>query len=139
MEYPGLIKTHLKPNGIFFYNTTSSARVQRTACLAFPHGARFTNHMVVSLSPIAWEFGRWRRVLEAYWIDDWPVIDASRAEDRQVLDKLIAHEPDLLPTATPSDTKMIESRADILVRGADKGVVTDDNMGTEWRHCLKFE
>jgi spermidine synthase len=139
MEYLGLIKSHLKPNGIFFYNTTGSTRVQRTACLAFPYGARFTNHMVVSSSPIAWDFGRWRRVLEAYRIDGRPVIDASRVEDLQALDKLIAHEADLLPSATPSDTKMIESCADILVRSADKGVVTDDNMGTEWRHFLALE
>ena len=41
-------------------------RVQRTGCLAFPYGARFTNHMVVSQTPIAWDFARWRNVLEHY-------------------------------------------------------------------------
>ncbi|MGH6847540.1 MAG: hypothetical protein ACREC0_08910 [Methylocella sp.] len=139
MDYLDIIKTHLKPNGIFFYNTTGSARVQRTACLAFPYGARFTNHMVVSPSPIAWDFGRWRRVLEAYRIDGRPVIDATRVEDRQALDKLMTHEADLLPSATPSDSRIIESCTNILVRSADKGVVTDDNMGTEWRHFLAME
>jgi spermidine synthase len=139
MEYLDLIKTHLRPNGIFFYNTTGSTRVQRTACLDFPHGARFTNHMVVSPSPIDWDFGRWRRVLEAYRIDGRPVIDARRVEDRQALDKLMSFEADLLPGATPRDGRVIEPCADILVRSADKGVVTDDNMGTEWRYFLALE
>ena len=71
-EFLALIKEHLNPGGVFFYNTTDSDRVQRTGCLAFPHGARFTNHMVVSSAPIAWDFARWRRVLEAYRIDGQP-------------------------------------------------------------------
>jgi len=137
LEYLDLIKAHLKPNGIFFYNTTGSIRAQRTACLAFPHGARFTNHMVVSALPIAWDFGRWRRVLEAYRIDGQLVIDDSRAEDRQALDKLMSLEADLLPGA--ADAKAIETCADILVRSAGKEAVTDDNMGTEWRHALAME
>ncbi|MBV9426666.1 MAG: fused MFS/spermidine synthase [Bradyrhizobiaceae bacterium] len=37
-EFLGLVKTHLNPGGIFFYNTTDSNRVQRTGCLAFAHG-----------------------------------------------------------------------------------------------------
>src|SRR5215467_3194284 len=46
VEFLDLIRNHLKSGGIFFYNTTDSERVQRTACLAFAHGARVTNHMV---------------------------------------------------------------------------------------------
>ena len=68
-EFLELIKQHLNPGGVFFYNTTGADRVQRTGCLVFAHGARFTNHMVVSTAPIAWDFARWRRVLEAYRID----------------------------------------------------------------------
>ena len=76
-EFLDLIKHHLKPGGIFFYNTTESGRVQRTACLAFPYGARLLNHMVVSQQPIQWDFARWRRTLEAYRIDARPVLDTS--------------------------------------------------------------
>jgi spermidine synthase len=46
-EYLALVKQHLAPGGVYFYNTTGSRRAQRTACAAFPHGARFLNHMVV--------------------------------------------------------------------------------------------
>ena len=65
-EFLNLAQQHLNPRGLVFYNTTDSDRVQRTACLAFPYGARFTNHMVVSKSPIDWNFARWRQTLESY-------------------------------------------------------------------------
>src|SRR5262245_11889557 len=55
-EFLTLVKDHLKADGVFFYNTTDSDRVQRTGCIAFPFGARFTNHMVLSLAPLRWDF-----------------------------------------------------------------------------------
>ena len=139
VEFLALIKDHLKPNGIFFYNTTGSSRVQRTACLSFPYGARFTNHMVVSLSPIAWDFGRWRRTLENYRIDDRIEVDPGRPEDREVLERFMALEKDLLPGARATGGKVIEPCAEILVRSAGTNVITDDNMGSEWRHSLALE
>jgi spermidine synthase len=80
-EFLMLIKRHLNPGGVFFYNTTNSDRVQRTGCLAFAHGARFVNHMVVSETPIPWDFARWRRVLESYRINGRPVFDLTRDAD----------------------------------------------------------
>jgi spermidine synthase len=68
-EFLTLIKSRLNAGGVFFYNTTNSDRVQRTGCLAFAHGALFTNHLVVSDMPIRWDFARWRRGLESYRIE----------------------------------------------------------------------
>ena len=137
-EFLDLVRHHLKDDGIFFYNTTNSARIQRTGCLAFPYGARFTNHMVVSPSPIAWDFGRWRRTLESYRIDGRAVFDAARTEDRAVLDRLMATEGSL--TAAGSfESRPIEPCPDILTRTAGKQAVTDDNMGSEWRYFLGLE
>jgi len=138
-DFLELIKRHLRPGGVFFYNTTSSDRVQRTGCLAFPHGARFTNHMVVSKSPIVWDFDRWSGTLEAYRIDGQPVLDVGRREDRQALDRLISFETSLRSNAIPSAQKPIESCTEILVRTEGKDPVTDDNMGSEWRHYFGFE
>jgi spermidine synthase len=42
VEFLELVRPHLNPGGSFFYNTTDSPRVQRTACSVFPYGARFT-------------------------------------------------------------------------------------------------
>ena len=135
-EFLNLIKSRLNPGGIFFYNTTNSARVQRTGCLAFADGARFLNHMVVSETPIRWDFERWRRVLEAYRIDGQPVFDASRGEDRAELNRLRSWEASL---AARNKSRPIETCSDVLSRTAGQRVVTDDNMGSEWRDSLGLE
>jgi spermidine synthase len=138
-DFLELIKRHLHPGGVFFYNTTNSARVQRTGCLAFPHGARFSNHMVVSESPIVWDFERWRRTLEAYRIDGQPVLQLDRSEDRAALDQLMSFEASMQNDAIPGAQKTIEPCREILVRTDGKKPVTDDNMGSEWRHYFGSE
>jgi len=135
-EFLGLIKQHLNPGGIFFYNTTDSARVQRTACLAFADGARFLNHMVVSDMPIRRDFVRWLDTLKAYRIDGRPVFDTSRSADRAELDQLQAWETSL---TARNDPRPIEPCSDILARTAGEQPVTDDNMGSEWRYSLGLE
>jgi spermidine synthase/predicted MFS family arabinose efflux permease len=131
VEFLELVRRHLNPGGIFFYNTTDSARVQRTACSVFPFGARFTNHMVVSDSPIDWNFLRWRQVLESYAIDGKQQFNREDAADRAFLDKLMAMDQSSVP--------MIEDCRDVLGRTSQMNVVTDDNMGTEWRRYLNRE
>jgi spermidine synthase len=137
-EFFALVKDHLNPGGIFFYNTTDSARAQRTGCLVFGEGARFTNHMVVSATPIAWDFQRWRRTLEAYRIDGQPQFDPARSEDSVVLEKAEAMEASLTSTA-PYAERPIEHCSDVLSRTAGKEIMTDDNMGSEWRYFLGLD
>ena len=137
-EFLELAKARLAPGGVMFYNTTGSERVQRTACVAFPYGARFSNHMVVSSSPIAWDFPRWKRSLASYTIDGKPVLDLSRAPDKAKLDTLMAFETGLHANAYTEDT-MIEPCSSILARTADRAMVTDDNMGDEWRVILGLD
>jgi len=137
-EFLELVKSHLKPSGIFFYNTTDSARAQRTGCLAFANGARFLNHLVVSEMPIAWDFHRWRRMLESYRIDGQPLFDPSRLEDQAELDRLESWQASMSPG--PSDAaRPIEPCDEILARTAGKQSMTDDNMGSEWRYFLGLE
>lgn len=150
MEFLDLIKSHLKPKGIFFYNTTGSSRVQRTACQTFPFGARFSNHMVVAMSPIDWDVQRWCRTLEAYRIDGRPIVDPHRAEDAAVLQDLLklnsieTNKLNFIETIQPfvvtsDQDRLIEPCSDILARTSGKSPVTDDNMGSEWRHDWGFE
>jgi spermidine synthase len=138
VEFLELIRHHLKSGGIFFYNTTESDRVQRTACLAFAQGARVTNHMVVSDAPIAWDFRRWRHTLEAYRIDGQLVFEKSRKLDRAKLDELAAWQTSLAPGSHP-DRRPIEPCPDILARTAGQRPVTDDNMGSEWLHYMGLQ
>ena len=131
MEFLDLAKRHLNPHGVVFYNTTGSDRVQRTACLGFSHGARFTNHMLASNDPIAWDFDRWRKVLESYRIDGKLQFNPDNASDRGFLDNLIEK--------TRNDDETIEPCAKVLARTEGKPPVTDDNMGSEWRYSLNLE
>jgi spermidine synthase len=130
-EFLQLVRQHLNPRGIAFYNTTDSDRVQRTACLAFPYGARFTNHMVVSDTPIDWNFTRWRQTLEAYVIDGKKQFDPQNAGDRALLDSMAS--------ADEASQQLIEGCPQVLARTAGKMAVTDDNMGTEWRFPLGLD
>jgi spermidine synthase len=139
VEFLELMKDHLAAGGVFFYNTTDSARVQRTGCLGFSEGARFTNHMLVSQSPIAWSFSRWRRVLEAYHIDGRAMFNPDRTEDVAALDRLVAMEASLGAQNAEAQARPIEPCPDILARTVGKRPVTDDNMGSEWRYFLGLE
>jgi spermidine synthase len=130
-EFLDLVRQHLNPHGIAFYNTTDSDRVQRTACLAFPYGARFTNHVVVSDSVIDWNFSRWRQTLESYVIDGQRQFDPQNVEDRALLDSVTS--------ADQGSRHVIEGCPEILARTAGRTPVTDDNMGTEWRHYFGLE
>jgi spermidine synthase len=130
-EFLELVKQHLKPGGILFYNTTNSRRAQRTACATFPYGARFLNHMIVSQSPIDWNYARWRKRLEGYSINGRSEFEAGNAAGRTLLDALM--------TDYRQDGPMVEHCPQLLAATEGKTPITDDNMGTEWRYFLDLE
>lgn len=137
-EFLQLVRAHLNPGGVFFYNTTDSIRVQRTGCQVFPYGVRFTNHMVVSDAPLDWSTERWRGVIERYRIDDHPVLPPG-AENAALLER-VAGGLALPSTATGGSTdSLVELCANVIARSSDFASITDDNMGTEWRHVLGLE
>ena len=130
-EYLELVKQHLAPGGVYFYNTTGSRRAQRTACSAFPHGARFLNQMMVSEAPIDWDFTRWRKILEGYKIDGKPEFDPNSDMDRSRIDSLM-HD-------YRRGGAMIEECPELLSATTGSALITDDNMGTEWRYYLRLD
>ncbi|MGY2490307.1 spermine/spermidine synthase domain-containing protein [Cupriavidus sp. CP313] len=138
-EFLQLADAHLTPGGVLYYNTTDSERVQRTACLAFPHGARFSNHMVVSRAPLAWDFEHLRRTLEAYRIDGRPILDVGRGQDRLVANAWMTQWESSLHGDSSHREDPMETCPRILARTIGLRQVTDDNMGTEWRHLMRLE
>jgi spermidine synthase len=138
-EFLAMVKGSLKPGGVFFYNTTDSERVQRTGCLGFAEGARFTNHMILSSGPIGWDFARWRRVLESYRIDGRSLFDPGNGEDRALLDSMMTMATSLAPGAAPGLADAIEPCPAVLARTDGTTPVTDDNMGSEWRYFLGLD
>ncbi|MEP6872786.1 MAG: spermidine synthase [Burkholderiales bacterium] len=138
-DYLAMLKPHLNVGGIVFYNTTDSSRVQRTGCATFTHGARFMNHMVLSSTPIAWDFARWRIALEGYRIDGRQMLDSSRVEHAQGLERLMAIEDQIRLNRTYVAEDWIESCPHVMARTVGQKLVTDDNMGTEWQQLWGSE
>jgi spermidine synthase len=95
--------------------------------------------MSVSLEPLAWDFDNWRNTLVSYKIDGRTVLDLTSAAGRQRLEYLMSFKTGLtVPAAVRTWSPYRILRAD-PPRTADKLPVTDDNMGSEYRHNLGFE
>jgi len=82
----------------------------------------------VSDSPFTLDKDRWRAALSSYRIDGRPVFDLAnplqRARMEEVLD--MADDVDGL-------IAWVESKASLQRRLLHPRLITDDNMGTEWR------
>jgi hypothetical protein len=92
--------------------------------------------MVVSDTPIDWDFERWRRTLESYRIDGVPILDPARAKDRSQIAELMSWRRGLTDPGGRNVQRVIEPCPHVLRRTAGAQIVTDDNMGSEWLHFL---
>jgi spermidine synthase len=129
-EYLELVRAHLTPGGLFYYNTTFSPNAQKTAVTVFPHAWRVDGFVAVSDAPIAFDKARWRAFMESYRLDGRPLLDTTVARDREVLEKLLADADKI--DATKRNTGF-ETHGHMAARLADVELVTDDNMIVEWR------
>ena len=129
-EFLQLIRRHLKPGGVHYYNTTGSPEVMLTAAMVFPYSLRVINFMAVSDSPIQVDKERWRRILLKYKIDGIPVFNLSRHEDHEQLEQVLSLANSTAPA--PDQIVAMESGATLRQRFRGHRIITDDNMGTEW-------
>ena len=139
VEFDRLIASHLNPHGIYFYNTTFSRRVQKTGCQAFAYGYRILNNLLVSNQPIVLDGERWKKIWCPIVSTDAPC-SISHGRRMQMLSPMISGCPppsgDLFPDPVSAP---LETCSSVLKRTSDANVVTDDNMGTEWRYILGLE
>jgi len=119
IEFLDLVRAHLNPGGVYYYNTSGEPRVQRTGAGHFPFAWRVNNMLAVSDAPLVPDPERFRQVLRDY---------RSRGSDDG------SGGPDETTARRMSDTLLgeLESRDSLLARTAGLAIVTDDNMGTEW-------
>ncbi len=129
-EYLRLNAGHLRDGGVIMYNTTGSARVQRTGCALFS-GVRVLNALVLSPTSMTLDSERLRRTLADYRINGRPVLDIGVPAQRARLDEIVST---LTPPAAgvPREGEPMESCGGILARTKGLAAVTDDNMGEEW-------
>lgn len=130
-EYLQLVREHLAPGGVLFYNTTFSLDAQKTACSLFPSGFRMVNCMAVSDRPLHFDRERLREVLTRYRIDGRPVFDMSRADHRRRFEEVLQLGPSLA-AREGGRNRWFQPCASILKWGVNSRTVTDDNMVTEW-------
>jgi predicted membrane-bound spermidine synthase len=131
-EYLRLVRGLLKPDGVYMYNTTGSRRAQRTGCLAFPHGVRELNAMVLGNSPLRMDYDRLLKVLTEYRIDGRPLFDLTKPHHRERLAEIMAQVTLLRPAADPISTGM-ETCQSVVAHTQGLASITDDNMGEEWQ------
>jgi spermidine synthase len=130
VEFLHMVRAHLNPGGLYFFNTTDSPDAYVTAFTGFPHGLRVANFAAVSDSAIGLDAELWRSALLSVRIEGAPPLDTAQAVDRARLAQLLA-----LPNsvAKPPQRTSWETRESVLRRLQGKGrVITDDNMRSEW-------
>jgi len=127
-EFLNLIRSHLKPGGIEYYNTTWSEEAMATGMSVFPYSLRVANFIALSDSPFTLDKERWRKALTNYSIDGHPVFDLSIPLHQRRLEQVLN-----IADESTDPKGGSESRANMMKRLADTPIITDDNMGTEWK------
>jgi hypothetical protein len=127
-EFLGLIRSHLNPGGIEYYNTTGSEEAMATGLSVFPYGLRIAGFIALSDSPFALDKERWRQSLIAYSIDGHPVFDLSIPIHRKRLEEVLS-----IADESNDPNGRSESRSRMMRRLAGTPIITDDNMGAEWK------
>lgn len=125
-EFLTLVKSHLTPDGIAFWNCTDSLRAARTGMDVFPHSIMVINHLLASNAPLTPDRERWARVLSQYQIDGHPVF-TDLAQLNPVLDFATTEG---LPTKGDRWKWINHEHLKQIVGNAEP--ITDDNLGHEY-------
>jgi predicted membrane-bound spermidine synthase len=130
VEYLEQIREHLNAGGVYYFNSTESDETIATALQVFPYGLRVINFAAVSDSPIAIDRIRWMNILRRYQIDGKTVFDPASPSAERVLAAYMALADSV--NAPPRFLGM-ESGDSLRKRLEGRLIITDDNMGEEWR------
>jgi len=129
-DFLRIVRPHLRPKGILFYNITGSDDALATGLAIFPYALRVFNCIALSDSPLVFDRARWKSVLLSYRIDGKHVIDQDNPGQMKKLDEIVT-----VGSAVPvGDWSSIETNDELRkrLRGQQNLIITDDNMGVEW-------
>jgi SAM-dependent methyltransferase len=126
-EFLQLVREHLNPGGVAFYNTTGSPEVQNTGVTEFPYGELIWNCLAVSDVPIVLDWDRWRRIMREYRIDGKPVFQLDRQDHLTKYRKLMS-----LPSGADVLWGPLDDASTVRRQTTGSRIVTDDNMACEW-------
>ena len=131
VEFLKMVRKHLLPGGVLFYNTTGSPEVLMTGVTVFPYGLRVGNFLALSDSPIVVNSDRLEKKLRDYRIDGKLVFDLENPEASARFHELIAM-THRFNTDDSLNHPSMEYADSIRARCRSSRIITDDNMGTEW-------
>ncbi len=116
-EFLGIVRHHLEPNGVYYFNTTYSHAALKTAMSAFARGVLVINFAAVGDS-LHFDRDRLRRVLADYTIDGHRLFEEGSLPEADRLEKVVK-------------VPVVDRERVLRVSGFAR-IVTDDNMETEW-------
>jgi hypothetical protein len=101
-----------------------------TGLQIFPYGLRVMNFLALSDSPIDFSEARWMSTLRQYRIDHRPMFDPTNPKSEETLAwyTALAAALDKSPVL-----QSLETSRSLNARLGQRLIITDDNMGWEWR------
>jgi spermidine synthase len=133
-EFLQIIKQHLLPGGIYYYNATESPDVFITGLHEFKYGLRVITFLMVSDYPIVLDKNHWFSVLNQYEIDGKKMFRTDTQRGQLVLAAYNAFADSL---KDPPRVLGIEAGDVLAARLGARHIITDDNMGAEWTPAPK--
>ncbi|HZQ96826.1 MAG TPA: hypothetical protein VFA67_17570 [Candidatus Sulfotelmatobacter sp.] len=133
-EFLQIIKQHLLPGGIYYYNATESPDVFITGLHEYKYGLRVITFLMVSDSPIVLDKNHWFSVLQQYQIDGKKVFHTDSPHGQLVLAAYNAFADSI---KDPPRVLGIEAGDVLAARLGARHIITDDNMGAEWTPAPK--
>ena len=133
-EFLQIIKEHLLPGGIYYYNATESPDVFITGLHEFRYGLRVITFLMLSDSPIVLDKNHWFSVLNQYEIDGKKMFRTDTQHGQLVLAAYIAFADSV---KDPPRVLGIEAGDVLAARLGARHIITDDNMGAEWTPAPK--
>ena len=128
-EFFQMIRGHLNPSGLYYFNTTESNEAIATALGVYPYGLRIMNFLVVSDKPIVFDRQRWFNTLLDYRIDAQRPFDPVNPATSVILPAYNAFADTLY---APPRLIGLENSDSLRQRLGAQKWITDDNMGQEW-------
>ena len=128
-EYLRIVKEHLLPGGVYYYNATESPEVFVTGLHEFAYGMRVISFLAVSDSPLVLDKTHWFSVLNRYTIDGKKMFEADTPRGQLVLAGYNEFADSVI---RPPRFLGLESGDSLARRLGPRRLITDDDMGAEW-------